>query len=114
VDLLDLNVWFALLVPEHPFHPRARAYWEEASDPFLVRVTALGLLRLLMNAKAMDGKPLEVREAWEVYRELRLSSGVPLLVEPEGLADLVRGGFPPGSGPTPIWQPSLWQEVIGW
>jgi predicted nucleic acid-binding protein len=46
VDLLDLNVWFALLVPEHPFHPRARAYWEEASDPFLVRVTALGLLRL--------------------------------------------------------------------
>jgi hypothetical protein len=35
VDLLDLNVWFALLVPEHPFHPRARAYWEEAFDPFL-------------------------------------------------------------------------------
>ena len=25
VDLLDLNVWFALLVPERPFHPRARA-----------------------------------------------------------------------------------------
>jgi predicted nucleic acid-binding protein len=88
VDLLDLNVWFALL----PFHPRARAYWEEASDPFLARVTALGFLRLLTNAKAMDGKPLGVREAWEVYRELRLSSGVPLLVEPEGLADLVRGG----------------------
>jgi hypothetical protein len=95
VDLLDLNVWFALLVPERPFHPRARAYWGEASDPFLVRVTALGLLRLLTNAKAMDGKPLGVREAWEVYRELRLSSGVPLLVEPEGLADLVRGGLSP-------------------
>jgi toxin-antitoxin system PIN domain toxin len=99
VDLLDLNVWFALLVPEHPFHPRARAYWEEASDPFLVRVTALGLLRLLTNAKAMDGKPLGVREAWEVYRELRLGSGVPLLEEPQGLdevlADLVRGGLSP-------------------
>ena len=99
MDLLDLNVWFALLVPEHPFHPRARAYWGEVSDPFLVRVTALGLLRLLTNAKAMDGKPLGVREAWEVYRELRLGSGVPLLEEPEGLdqalADLVRGGLSP-------------------
>jgi len=99
VDLLDLNVWFALLVSEHPFHPRARAYWEEASDPFLVRVTALGLLRLLTNAKAMDGKPLGVREAWEVYREPRLGSGVPLLEEPQGLgevlADLVRGGLSP-------------------
>jgi len=71
----------------------------QASDPFLVRVTALGLLRLLTNAKAMDGKPLGVREAWEVYRELRLSSGVPLLEEPQGLdevlADLVRGGLSP-------------------
>lgn len=99
MDLLDLNVWFALLVPEHPFHARARAYWERASDPFLVRVTALGLLRLLTNAKAMDGKPLGVGEAWKVYWELRLSSGVPLLEEPEGLdealADLVRGGFSP-------------------
>jgi len=43
----------------------------QASDPFLARVTALGFLRLLTNAKAMDGKPLGVREAWEVYRELR-------------------------------------------
>ncbi|BBL83416.1 ribonuclease VapC41 (plasmid) [Thermus thermophilus] len=99
MDLLDLNVWFALLVPEHPFHPRARAYWERASDPFLVRVTALGLLRLLTNTKAMDGKPLGVGEAWKVYWELRLSSRAPLLEEPEGLdealADLVRGGFFP-------------------
>jgi predicted nucleic acid-binding protein len=118
VNLLDLNVWFALLVPEHPFHPRARAYWEQASDPFLVRVTALGLLRLLTNAKAMDGKPLGVREAWEVYRELRLSSWVPLLEEPQGLdevlADLVRGGFLPGSGRTPTWRPSPWRGATAW
>jgi predicted nucleic acid-binding protein len=59
----------------------------------------LGLLCLLTNAKAMDSKPLGVREAWEVYRELRLSSGVPLLEEPQGLdealADLVCGGLSP-------------------
>ncbi len=47
----------------------------------------------------MDGKPLEVEEAWKVYWELRLSSGVPLLEEPEGLdealANLVRRGLSP-------------------
>lgn len=40
MDLPDLNVWFALLVPEHPFHARALRYWREAEDPVLVRVTA--------------------------------------------------------------------------
>ncbi|ULR40530.1 hypothetical protein [Thermus sp. NEB1569] len=60
MDLPDLNLWFALLVPEHPFHPEAQRYWGVAAEPVLVRVTALGLLRLLTNPKAMGGKPLEV------------------------------------------------------
>ncbi|RIH81229.1 Ribonuclease VapC41 [Meiothermus luteus] len=99
MDLPDLNVWFALLVPEHPFHPRARSYWEGTGAVGLVRVTALGLLRLLTNPKAMDGKPLELGEAWGIYRELRVSSSVPLWEEPDGLeeafANLVARGFPP-------------------
>jgi toxin-antitoxin system PIN domain toxin len=98
VDLPDLNVWFALVLREHPFHPRARAYWGQAQNPSFNRTTALGLLRLLTNPKAMDGKPLEVGEAWTLYREARLA-GVPLLEEPEGLEEaleaLVREGFPP-------------------
>jgi len=101
VNLLDLNVWFALLVPEHPFHPRARAYWEEASDPFLVRVTALGLLRLLTNAKAMDGKPLGVREAWAVYRELRLN----------GDSSFGRTRGPGRPGPWGGLSPRLWTDA---
>ncbi len=76
MDLPDLNVWFALVLREHPFHPRARAYWGQAQNPSFNRTTALGLLRLLTNPKAMDGKPLEVGEAWTLYREARLA-GVP-------------------------------------
>jgi len=49
VDLLDLNVWFALLVPEHPFHPRARAYWEEVQ-------TAKKYLRVLLDLDPRDVK----------------------------------------------------------
>lgn len=99
MDLPDLNVWFALLVPEHPYHAQARAYWEVAEEPALCRVTALGLVRLLTNPKAMDGKPLALEEAWGYYRALRETSGVPLLEEPPGLeATLGRWvvvGFPP-------------------
>jgi toxin-antitoxin system PIN domain toxin len=99
MDLLDLNVWFALLVPEHPFHPRARAFWEAGAEVAFVRVTALGLLRLLTNPKTMDGRPLGLEEAWETYQELRTLSRVPLLEEPEGLEEalstLVHSGFPP-------------------
>jgi len=112
MDLPDLNVWFALLVPEHPFHARALRYWREAEDPVLVRVTALGLLRLLTNPKAMDGKPLGVEEAWRAYRELREVSGVPLAEEPpgvDGALEVFLPGLPRGFGRTPAWRPSPWR-----
>jgi IS605 OrfB family transposase len=88
------------------------ALWlTQASDPFLVRVTALGLLRLLTNVKAMDGKPLGVREAWEVYRELRLIGGSsfgrtrgpgrpgPRGAFPPALDRRLSGSLRPGGGP---------------
>jgi hypothetical protein len=30
-DLLDLNVWLALVVPEHPHHGAARRYWSDCA-----------------------------------------------------------------------------------
>jgi toxin-antitoxin system PIN domain toxin len=97
MDLPDLNVWFALLVPEHPFHIPSRAFWEASGEAALTRVTALGLLRLLTNPKVMDRQPLSVGEAWEIYQRLRTS--VPLLEEPEGLEGVLSGfvgaHFPP-------------------
>lgn len=97
--LPDTNFWFALLVPEHPFHPRALAFWETSSHLALNRIVAMGLLRLLTNPVVMGHKPLEVTAAWTVYWKLKHESGVVLLPEPEGLDDaletLVHGGIPP-------------------
>lgn len=90
-DLLDVNVWLAISVGEHPHHPRALRYWHPGtrrngarsqqpsplggdtsneSDERLAfcRVTALAFLRLLTNAAVMGGQPLHAGEAWSIYR----------------------------------------------
>ncbi|WP_337867183.1 TA system VapC family ribonuclease toxin [Meiothermus sp.] len=90
MNLPDTNFWFALLVPEHPFHPKALGFWEKSGEIALNRVVALGLLRLLTNSVAMGNKPLEVKEAWSVYWKMRLESGVRLLEEPQGLDNVLR------------------------
>ena len=54
-DLPDLNVWLALATPDHVHHQQAVAYWKEQSAeevPFCT-VTALGLVRLVRQPKAM-------------------------------------------------------------
>lgn len=63
MKLPDTDFWFALLVPEHPFHHKAHSFWEEANDLVLNRIVALGLMCLLANAVAMGQKPPEVAEA---------------------------------------------------
>lgn len=86
IDLPDINVWLALSVADHIHHARARHYWyEEASDRLaFCRVTALGFLRLLTNAAAMDGQPLTVPQAWRAYGDFRRLPEVVLTAEPEG------------------------------
>ena len=55
IDVPDLNVWLALIDPDHEHHTRARRYWEhEASgDMAFCRVTMLGLLRLLLSLRVL-------------------------------------------------------------
>ena len=54
-DLPDLNVWLALVWPDHSHHLEALQYWEhQASEQVLFStVTALGLVRLVCQAKLM-------------------------------------------------------------
>ncbi|MDX2081114.1 MAG: TA system VapC family ribonuclease toxin [Terrimicrobiaceae bacterium] len=70
IDIPDLNLWLALIDGDHTHHVRARRYWEEeaASHLGFCRVTMLGLLRLLTNARVMHGAPFTAAEAWEAYR----------------------------------------------
>lgn len=69
IDVPDLNLWLALIDPDHEHHARARHYWmdEAAADIAFCRVTMLGLLRLLTNSRVMHGAPFTAAEAWDAY-----------------------------------------------
>ena len=57
-DLADANVLLALHALGHPFHSRA-AQWFEACESFATTpMTEAGMVRLLMRADVMEGKPL--------------------------------------------------------
>jgi toxin-antitoxin system PIN domain toxin len=73
IDLLDINVWLALVDENHAHHPQARQYWQAESAPQLAftRVSMLGFVRLLTNTKAMAGNPFTARQAWDAYRAFR-------------------------------------------
>ena len=64
-DLLDLNVWLALASPTHQHHSIAVRYWEEqaAQQVLFWTVTALGLVRLVMQPKVMGDAALTAAEA---------------------------------------------------
>lgn len=82
-DLPDLNVWLALVDPDHQHHRRARRYWESdaLAELAFCRVTMLGLLRLMTHPKVMRGNPFTPAEAWEAYRTFRALPEVTFLSE---------------------------------
>ena len=64
-DLPDLNVWLALASPTRQHHSSAVTYWEEQASQqvLLCTVTALGLVRLVMQPKVMGDAALTASEA---------------------------------------------------
>ncbi len=106
MDLPELNVWFALLVPEHPFHAQALSYWEDGGP----RLCAGQGFRPGPPPHESQGDGREAAEAWDLYRTLRAT--VPLWEEPEGLEAaleaLANRGFP-----HPLWTggPSPWRQL---
>ena len=90
-DLLDVNVWLALAIQEHPHHKAAVSYWRGHTGlvRFFCRVSALSLVRLLSHPKLMADRPLTLAKAWALYRRFAALPGVAMLIEPEDLdADL--------------------------
>lgn len=84
-DLLDVNVWLALAVEEHPRHKPALNSWGQLKRPSFCRVTQLGFLRLLCNPHVMGGAVLEPEAAWEEYAGLLRDGGLEFVEEPSGL-----------------------------
>ncbi len=56
--LLDVNLWLALSLPQHPQHGAARAWYQaeplRAGDLLFCRSTEMGLLRLITQQKVMN------------------------------------------------------------
>ncbi len=100
-DLPDLNVWLALIWPDHSHHLQAVHYWEQqAADQVLFcTVTALGLVRLVCQPKLMGVAVKNAAEASALLDALRQQPGVQL-AEPEHngwevFHQLLRGGALP-------------------
>ena len=78
IDLPDLNVWLALTTPDHVHHKRAVRYWEQdaAEQILFCTVTALGLLRLVMQPKVMGVAVRTATGASELLQSLLAQPGV--------------------------------------
>jgi toxin-antitoxin system PIN domain toxin len=87
-DLLDVNVWMALVDKRHVHHALAAHYWADATvqSRAFCRVTANGFLRLCTHAKAMPN-PLSIHEAWIIYRQFLSLPMISWLSEPPKLDD---------------------------
>jgi len=88
-DFLDVNVWVALSVSEHPHHAEAMRYWAQdaSGNMAFCRTTALGLLRICCQVNAIGGSPLDTADAWSIYQRWLAHPGVKLATEPSGIDD---------------------------
>ncbi len=89
ICLPDVNVWLALAVGQHVHHPAAKRWFDGAVDARLAfcRITETGLLRLLTNARVMDGDPLPASAAWRVRDQFFTDSRIVLMREPDGFTE---------------------------
>lgn len=106
-DLLDVNVWLALAIEEHPHHQAAAAYWSaHTGEPrFFCRLSAMSFVRLLCNSTLMSNKPLTLVKAWDLYQRFASLPGVGLLAEPAGLDEQL------GAMVTPKLAPRLFTDA---
>jgi toxin-antitoxin system PIN domain toxin len=108
VDLLDANLWLALVHEKHTYHGRAQRFWEREALPLAAfcRVTEMAFLRHLTNKTIMGDDVLSPTEAWSKSHEFRALPEVRFLAEPAGLE--VQWGAFSDLGRT---SPNLWTDA---
>jgi toxin-antitoxin system PIN domain toxin len=84
ICLPDVNVWLALAVETHQHHSVAKDWIQESDGDQLLfcRITEMGLLRLLTNARVMGGSPLTTLAAWNVRDQLLRDPFIHMADEP--------------------------------
>jgi hypothetical protein len=70
------------------------------------RLTQMGLLRLLTTSAAMDGRPLNMRQAWKIYDAFMTDERLTFATEPAGVEELFRQ-HAKGS----LASPKLWADA---
>jgi len=105
----DKNVVFALLVGNHSHHATAWEWWENREDTSvgLCLLVRLGVLRLLTDARAMEGSPVppgDGIEAWDALKSDPRTFSLPLPEQAHDIAfrRIVRGREP---------SPNLWTDA---
>jgi uncharacterized protein len=82
IDLLDVNVWIALVDRRHVHHQEALKYWDnsKAESVAFCRLTMLGFLRLTTSSRATPNA-LTLNEAWHIYHQFRALPNIHFLEE---------------------------------
>ncbi len=91
-DLLDVNVWLSLSLPDHAHHQRARRYWRDEAAPELAlnRITSLALLRLLTDVQTFHNAALDAERAFRLVESWSNMPQVTFVAEPSGLDEFFR------------------------
>ncbi len=102
----DVNVWVVLTI-KHVHQKLALDWWQrEPGGIGFCRFTQLGLLRLLTTSAVMDGKPLTMKRAWNVYDVFAGDERVELISEPLAVERAFRG-----LSSTDHASPKLWADA---
>jgi toxin-antitoxin system PIN domain toxin len=82
--LPDVNLWLALAFESHVHHSATRHWFEGLPDSScqFCRMTQQGFLRLSTNPKVFGIAAVTMRNAWQLYDELRRDSRVGFAEEP--------------------------------
>ena len=101
----DMNVWLALLMADHTHRRAALDWWDngEANSIAFIRITQLGVLRLLTTPAAMNGRPLTMNAAWKAHDHLYRDARVVFLTEPVSLDEPLRRLASGGAASPKLW-----------
>ena len=94
MKLLDVNIWVALSVDTHEFHPSAKSWFDEQNETSSLcfcRATQLGYLRLLTTSAVLKGYgylPYTNSQAWNAYDALLADQRIGFKTEPEGVDEI--------------------------
>ena len=83
ICLPDVNVWIAFAWQGHVHHEIVKPWFAalERGQAAFCRVTQMGFLRLITNARVMGRDVLSQRNAWKIYDELARDSRVTFATE---------------------------------